>query len=52
MMRSFLTSTVWLNGRFTIPAQIRIKLGLKPGDKVDFLLNDNQIILKRAFSSK
>jgi AbrB family looped-hinge helix DNA binding protein len=31
------TAMVTFNGRITLPAQVRKQLGLKTGDKVDFL---------------
>lgn len=34
------TATITSKGQVTIPKKIRDKLGLKPGDKVDFEVND------------
>lgn len=34
------TATITSKGQVTIPKKIRDKLGLKPGDKVDFELNE------------
>lgn len=33
----------------TVPKQIRIALGLKPGDEVDFDIEDSKVVLHRKF---
>jgi antitoxin PrlF len=43
MLSSALTS----KGQVTIPAQIRLKLRLHPGDKVGFMLEDDHVVLVR-----
>ena len=35
------------NYRVTIRKQFRLILGLKPGDKVEFKLDDSQVILRK-----
>lgn len=35
-------------GRVTIPAEVRERLGLKPDDDVEFIVDDDRIILRRA----
>ncbi len=42
-----LNSSMTTKGQVTIPAQLRERLGLKPGDKVAFLESDGKIILQR-----
>jgi len=41
------SSAVTIKGQITIPANIRKKLGLHPGDKVGFYIEDDHIILFR-----
>jgi AbrB family looped-hinge helix DNA binding protein len=40
-------SRVTRNGRVTIPAEIRYALGIKEGDRVGFVLEDDQVKLAR-----
>jgi len=35
-------------GQVTIPKEIREKLGIKEGDYVAFIIEDNKVILKKA----
>ena len=44
-------STVTTKGQITIPAEMRKALGLKPGDKVSFGLEDRSIRIEPAKSS-
>jgi len=45
------TATITSKGQITIPKKIREKLGLKPGDKLDFEVEDNRsIYIKRKKS--
>lgn len=34
-------------GQVTVPKQIRVALGLKPGDEVDFDIEDNSAVLHK-----
>lgn len=45
-MGNIFMCTVFKNGQFTIPVQIRKKWGLKPGDKINFIPNGNEVIVK------
>jgi AbrB family looped-hinge helix DNA binding protein len=45
------TSTVTSKGQVTIPKEIRTRLGLKPGDRLDFHLDD-QGELKVRFATE
>jgi len=40
------TSTVTRKGQVTIPAEVRRRLGLRRGDRVAFLEEDDRIVLK------
>jgi AbrB family looped-hinge helix DNA binding protein len=42
------TSTLTSRGQTTIPKPIREALQLQPGDRVEFLLDDDRVILRRA----
>lgn len=42
------TSTLTSRGQTTIPKSIREALQLQPGDRVEFLLDDDRVILRRA----
>lgn len=42
-----LNSSMTTKGQVTIPAELRERLGLKPGDKVAFLERDGKVILQR-----
>ena len=42
------TSTLTSRGQTTIPKPIREALGLQPGDRVEFLVEDGQVVLRRA----
>ena len=41
------TSTLTSRGRITIPKSIRDALCLRPGDRVEFALEGNQVVLRR-----
>jgi AbrB family looped-hinge helix DNA binding protein len=41
-------STLTTRGQTTIPKPIREALGLQPGDRVEFTLEDDQALLRRA----
>jgi AbrB family looped-hinge helix DNA binding protein len=36
------------DGRITIPKALRDKLGIKPGDRVEFVFQDGELIMRRA----
>jgi AbrB family looped-hinge helix DNA binding protein len=42
------TSTLTSRGQTTIPKPIREALQLRPGDQVEFILEDEQVVLRRA----
>lgn len=42
------TSTLTTRGRTTIPKPIREVLGLQPGDRVEFTLHGDRVLLRRA----
>jgi AbrB family looped-hinge helix DNA binding protein len=43
-----LTSTVSSKGQVTIPQEIRVRLGLKEGDRVEFVVEDGKTLLRPA----
>ncbi len=47
-----LLSTLDKQGRITIPKPIRDHLGLKPGDKVDFVIENGRLTLRRVEPSR
>lgn len=42
-----LSSSVTTKGQVTIPAELRVKLGIQPGDRVGFSEEDGRIVLQR-----
>lgn len=44
------TSTLTKKGQITIPAQVRKRLGLHPGDNVGFIVQDGEVRLVRKES--
>jgi len=42
-----LSSSVTTKGQVTIPAELREKLGIKPGDRVGFVAEGDRIVLQR-----
>ncbi len=42
------TATLTSKGQTTIPKEVREYLGLKAGDRIDFLLIDGKVILRPA----
>lgn len=46
------TSTLSSKGQVTIPLEVRKKLGLREGDKVEFVSEKGQIILRPARSEE
>ena len=43
------TSKVTSKGQATIPADVRARLGIKPGDSVEFTVNDaGEMVVRRA----
>ena len=45
------TSSLTSKGQTTIPLEVRRKLGLKPGDKIDFVIEDNGRVSLRPATS-
>ena len=46
-----ITSRVTKHGRVTIPVEIRRALGIKEGDRVAFVLEDDEVKLTRKLST-
>ncbi len=44
------SSVVSSKGRVTVPQQIRMGLGLKTGDRVEFVVEDGRTVIRRACS--
>lgn len=42
------SSTLSSKGQVTIPQEIRVRLGLKEGDRVEFVVEDGRTILRPA----
>ena len=42
------TSTLTSRGQATIPKSIRDALHLQPGDRVEFIVEDDRVVLRRA----
>lgn len=42
-----LTSSVTTKGQVTIPAELRARLGIKPGDRVGFVETDGKVEIRR-----
>jgi antitoxin PrlF len=47
-----LTSTVSSKGQVTIPREIRTRLGLKEGDRVEFVVEDGKTLLRPAHNEE
>lgn len=45
------SSSLTIKGQVTIPIDIRNQLGLKPGDKVGLVIEDNHVVLFRKESN-
>ena len=45
-----LLATITSKGQVTIPVEVRHSLGLKQGDKVAFVIEDRQVMLRRTGS--
>jgi AbrB family looped-hinge helix DNA binding protein len=44
-----MANTITVKGQVTIPKKVRDALGLKPGDPVDFVVDDRgEVVVKRA----
>ena len=43
-----MTSTISSKGQITVPARIREKLGLVPGTRVEFVLQENGVFLRKG----
>lgn len=46
------SSTISTKGQVTVPLEIRRRLGLKEGDRVEFVVDNGQTILRPARSSE
>ncbi len=42
------SSTISSKGQITVPLEIRHRLGLKEGDRVEFMIDNNQTIMRPA----
>ena len=45
------TSSLTSKGQTTIPVEVRRKLGLRPGDKIDFVIGDDGLVTLRPATS-
>ena len=43
-----LSSTISSKGQVTVPQEIRIRLGLKEGDRVEFVIEGGRTVIRRA----
>lgn len=41
-------SRIGKDGRITIPKAVRDRLGLKPGDRVEFVVEDGRVWIRRV----
>ena len=48
MARTIFTSVVTSKGQITVPQEIRTRLGLKQGDRIEFVAGAKQTIVRRA----
>ena len=48
MVRKAYSSRVTSKGQVTVPQEIRVRLGLKEGDRLEFLAEDRCTIIRRA----
>jgi antitoxin PrlF len=46
------SSTISTKGQITVPLEIRRRLGLKEGDRVEFVVDNGQTVLRPARSSE
>ena len=46
------SSTISTKGQITVPLEIRRRLGLREGDRVEFVVDNGQTILRPARSSE
>jgi AbrB family looped-hinge helix DNA binding protein len=46
------SSTVSTKGQITVPIEIRRRLGLREGDRVEFVIDNGQTVLRPARSSE
>jgi AbrB family looped-hinge helix DNA binding protein len=44
------TTSLTRKGQITVPAKIRQLLGLRQGDRIDFAVADNRVVLQRGAS--
>lgn len=42
------TSTVSSKGQVTIPQEIRVRMGLKEGDRIEFVIDHGQTVIRPA----
>jgi AbrB family looped-hinge helix DNA binding protein len=46
------TSTISSKGQVTVPIEVRHRLGLKEGDRVEFVFEDGRTVLRPARTAK
>ena len=46
------SSTISTKGQITVPLEVRRRLGLKEGDRVEFVVDNGQTVLRPARSSE
>jgi antitoxin PrlF len=42
------SSKISSKGQITVPREIRLRLGLKPGDRVEFFIDDGRTVIRPA----
>lgn len=48
MVKKALSSTISSKGQLTVPLEIRRRLGLREGDRVEFIADDRQTVIRPA----
>jgi len=48
-MKSY-TVTITSSGQITLPAEIRRQLGVKPGERVNVVIDDGTVLVKPAYT--
>ena len=48
MVKNILCSTMSRKGQVTVPLEIRLRLGLKEGDRIEFVSCDDQTVIRPA----
>jgi AbrB family looped-hinge helix DNA binding protein len=48
MVKTTLSSTISSKGQVTVPLEIRKRLGLKEGDRIEFVITDDRTFIRPA----